>query len=143
MRHVPLDFLALKSGVWMPTSSPASSCAIKADRCSGRVLSAESITIKSRISYKILLVTFNALNGLAPTYLTSLLSCYNPSRSLRLQISGLWVVPRILKSNKGGRAFSHLAPKLWESLPYNVRGLDTLSLFKSTLKTHLFGQEFT
>ncbi len=109
----------------MPTSSLASSCAIKADRCSGQVLSAESITIKFRISYKILLLTFKALNGLAPTYLTSLLSCYNPSRSLRLQISGLWVVPRILKSTKGGRAFSHLAPKLWDSLPYSVRGLDT------------------
>ncbi len=52
--------------------------------------------------------------------------------------SGLLVVPRIAKSTKGGRAFSYLAPKLWNSLPDNVRGSDTLSLFKSRLKTHLF-----
>ncbi|KAL0154148.1 hypothetical protein M9458_050607 [Cirrhinus mrigala] len=94
------------------------------------------------ISYKILLLIYKALNGLAPAYLTSLLPRYNPSRSLRSQNSGLLVVPRIAKSTKGGRAFSHLAPKLWNSLPDNVRGSDTLSLFKSRLKTHLFSQAF-
>ncbi len=43
--------------------------------------------------------------------------------------SGLLVVPRIAKSTKGGITFSDLAPKLWNSLPDNVRGSDTLSLF--------------
>ncbi|KAI2660988.1 RNA-directed DNA polymerase from mobile element jockey [Labeo rohita] len=100
------------------------------------------LPIRFRISYKIALLTYKALNGLAPAYLTSLLPRYNPSRSLRSQNSGLLVVPRIAKSTKGGRAFSHLAPKLWNSLPDNVRGSDTLSLFKSRLKTHLFSQAF-
>ncbi len=101
------------------------------------------LPIKYRISYNILLLTYKALNGLVPAYLTSLLSHYNPSRSLRSQNSGLLVVPRIAKSTKGGRAFSYLAPKLWKSLPDNVQGSDTLSLFKSRLKTHLFSQAFT
>ncbi len=70
------------------------------------------LPIKYRISYKILLLAYKAINGLAPAYLTSLLSCYNPSRSLRSQNSGLLVVPRIAKSTKGGTAFSYLAPKL-------------------------------
>uniref|UniRef100_A0A8C1W806 Reverse transcriptase domain-containing protein n=1 Tax=Cyprinus carpio TaxID=7962 RepID=A0A8C1W806_CYPCA len=74
------------------------------------------LPIKFRISYKILLLTYKALNGLAPAYLTSLLPRYNPSRSLRSQNAGLLIVPRIAKSTKGGRAFSHLAPKLWNSL---------------------------
>uniref|UniRef100_A0A8C2GW53 Reverse transcriptase domain-containing protein n=1 Tax=Cyprinus carpio TaxID=7962 RepID=A0A8C2GW53_CYPCA len=100
------------------------------------------LPIKFRISYKILLLTYKALNGLAPAYLTSLLPRYNPSRSLRSQNAGLLIVPRIAKSTKGGRAFSHLAPKLWNSLPDNVRGSDTLPLFKSRLKTHLFDQAF-
>ncbi len=95
------------------------------------------LPIKFRISYKILLLAYKALNGLAPAYLTNLLSRYNPTRSLRSQNSGLLVVPRIAKSTKGGRTFSYLAPKLWNSLPDNVRGSDTLSLFKSRLKTHL------
>ncbi len=54
----------------------------------------------------------------------------------------MMVVPRIAKSTKGGRTFSYLAPKLWNSLPDNVQGSDTLSLFKSRLKTHLFSQAF-
>ncbi len=83
------------------------------------------LPIKFCISYKISLLAYKALNGLDPAYLTSLLSRYNPSRSLRSQNSGLLVVPRIAKSNKGGRAFSHLAPKLLNTLSYNIRGSDT------------------
>ncbi|KAI5085960.1 hypothetical protein C0J45_3262, partial [Silurus meridionalis] len=58
--------------------------------------------------------------------------------SLRSQNSGLLVVPRIAKSTKGGRAFSHLAPNLWNSLPDSVQGSDTLIQFKCILKTNLF-----
>ncbi len=99
------------------------------------------LPMKFCISYKILLA-YKALNDLAPAYLTNLLSRYNPTRSLRSQNSGLLVVPRIAKSTKGGRTFSYLAPKIWNSLPDNVQGSDTLSLFKSRLKTHLFSQAF-
>ncbi|XP_056587301.1 uncharacterized protein LOC130407959 isoform X1 [Triplophysa dalaica] len=101
------------------------------------------LPIKYRIDFKIILITYKALNGLAPTYLTELLSRYNPSRSLRSQNLGLLTIPRITKSTKGGRAFSYVAPKLWNSLPDTIRGSDTLSQFKSRLKTHLFSQAFT
>ena len=101
------------------------------------------LPIKFRINYKVLLLTYKALNGLAPVYLTDLLSPYNPSRSLRSLNSRLLVIPRISRSTKGGRAFSHLAPKLWNSLPDIVRGSDSLSQFKTRLKTHLFNQAFT
>ncbi len=98
--------------------------------------------IKFCISFKILLLSYKAINGIVPAYLTNLLSRYNPTRSLRSQNSGLLVVPRMAKSTKGGRTFSYLDPKLWNSLPENIRGSDTLSLFKSRLKTHLFSQAF-
>jgi len=75
-------------------------------------------------------------------YLTDLLSPYNPSRSLRSVNSRLLVIPRISRSTKEGRAFSHLAPKLWNSLPDIVRSSDSLSQFKTRLKTHLFTQAF-
>ncbi len=69
--------------------------------------------IKFCISYKIVILTYKALNGLAPEYLTNILSRYNPTHSLRSQNSGLLVVPRIAKSTKGGRTFLYLAPKIW------------------------------
>ncbi len=71
------------------------------------------LPMKFRISYKIVLLTYKALNDLAPAYLTNLLSRYSLTRSLRSQNSGFLVVPRIAKSTKGGRTFSYLAPKLW------------------------------
>ncbi len=45
------------------------------------------LPIKFRISYKILLLAYKALNDLAPGYLTNLLSRYNRTRSLRSQNS--------------------------------------------------------
>ncbi|KAI5103965.1 hypothetical protein C0J45_5591, partial [Silurus meridionalis] len=52
------------------------------------------LPVKFRIDYKLLLLTYKALNGLAPIYLSSLLTRYNPPRSLRSQNSWLLVVPR-------------------------------------------------
>ncbi len=99
------------------------------------------LPIKFRISYKILLLTYKALNDLAPAYLTNLLSRYNPTRSLRLQNSGLLVVPRIAKSTKGGRHFH-----IWllnSGIAFLITfGVQAHSLFKSRLKTHLFSQAF-
>ncbi len=92
---------------------------------------------KHRIDLKILLMTYKALNGLAPQYLSELLSHYIPSRPLHFQNSGRLIIPRISKSTAGGRSFSYLAPKLWNNLPNTVREADTLCQFKSRLKTHL------
>ncbi len=86
------------------------------------------LPIKFRISYKIILLAYKALNGLAPAYLTNLLSRYNPTHSLRLQNSGLLVFPRIAKFTKEGRTCSYLPPKLWNRLPDNIRDSDTLSV---------------
>ena len=41
------------------------------------------LPIKARIEYKIILLTYKALKGLAPYYLRSLLSSYAPKRILR------------------------------------------------------------
>ncbi len=95
------------------------------------------LPIKHRIDFKILLMTYKALNSLAPQYLSELLSHYIP------QNSGHLIIPRISKSTAGGRSFSYLAPKLWNNLPNTVREADTLCQFKSRLKTHLFNLAYT
>ena len=59
------------------------------------------LPVKFHIYYKILLLTFKALHGLAPLYLNDLLFPYTPSRMLRSQGTGLLVIPRVAKSTIG------------------------------------------
>ncbi len=83
-----------------------------------------------------------ALSDLAPKYTSDLLIPYSPQRALRSNNRLLLTVPRCRCKTKGGRAFSAAAPKLWNSLPENVRLAPSLARFKSVLKSYLFSQAF-
>jgi len=67
---------------------------------------------------------------------TVLVVPYCPTRELRSLNAGLLLVPRVLKSRMGARAFSYQAPLLWNQLPPSVR--EAVPSFKSRLKTFLF-----
>ena len=75
------------------------------------------LPVKERTEYKMLTLTFKALNGLAPRYLTELLTPYVPERSLRSSDKLLLKVPKY-KNNYGYRSFRHMAPCLWNELPF-------------------------
>uniref|UniRef100_A0A673Y2W3 Reverse transcriptase domain-containing protein n=1 Tax=Salmo trutta TaxID=8032 RepID=A0A673Y2W3_SALTR len=100
------------------------------------------LPVKARADFKVLLLTYKALHGLAPTYLSDLVLPYIPTRTLRSQDAGLLIVPRISKQTAGGRAFSYRAPFLWNGLPTHVRDADSVSTFKSLLKTYLFSRSY-
>ncbi|XP_063069010.1 uncharacterized protein LOC134460561 [Engraulis encrasicolus] len=100
------------------------------------------LPIHSRIHFKILLLVYKAQHNLAPSYITSLLTPYNPTRTLRSTDSLLLTVPSTHLRTMGDRAFSVVGPKLWNSLPLSLRQCSTLSTFKSKLKTHLFISAF-
>ena len=92
---------------------------------------------------KILLFVFKSLNGLAPFYLSDLISTYVPSRSLRSASLSLLHVPRSNQKTYGDRAFAVAAPRLWNALPIQMRQPGTaLDTFKRSLKTLLFKQAF-
>ena len=100
------------------------------------------LPVKSQINYKILLLTYKALNGLAPSYLSELLDIYCPSRNLRSSSKLLLTTKKTNTVNYGDRAFSICAPKLWNNLPLHIRRAKSLSSFKSQLKTHLFNNSW-
>ena len=98
------------------------------------------LPVKARVDFKVLLLTYKALHGLAPTYLSDLVLSYIPTRTLWSRDAELLNVPRISKKTAGGRAFSYRAQFLWNGLPSHVRLADSVSTFKSLLKTHLFSR---
>ena len=49
----------------------------------------------------------------------------------------LLYVPRT-RTLTGDKAFQAAGPRLWNSLPINIRQAKTLNIFKNELKTHLF-----
>ena len=98
------------------------------------------LPVPLRIEFKISLLTFKAINGLAPTYLYDLLKFKKTSKSLRSETNQELDIPRTRTTSYGDRAFSVCAPELWNSLPDEIRFETKLSVFKTKLKTHLFKQ---
>ena len=92
--------------------------------------------------FEILLMTFKCLNQLAPSYLSDLLIHYRPLRTLRLSDEELLVQPRCHLKTYGERAFSFIAPKLWNTLPLSIKRCTSAESFMSTLKTYLFRNYF-
>ena len=95
------------------------------------------LPIKFRIQFKVLLLVYKALNGLAPKYIKELLVPYKPRRHLRSEAKGLLDEPRT-RLKFGDRAFSISAPRLWNALPQHLKDSTSCQAFKKCLKTHLF-----
>ena len=100
------------------------------------------LPISFRIEYKILLLCFKILNGLAPRYMEEILAVYVPKRTLRSSAMGLLIVPKMNYKKYGYRSFSFCAPHLWNSLPMQLRDHMSVSTFKTNLKTYLFKKSF-
>ncbi len=96
------------------------------------------LPVHHRIEFKILLFVFKSINNLAPSYLSDLLYAYNPTRNLRSGDQRLLSVLRSRLKYRGDRAFAVAGP----SLPAYIRSAQSLTVFKSSLKTYLFSLAF-
>ncbi len=88
------------------------------------------------VHLRILLYVFKSINNLAPSDLSDQLYPYNPTQNLRSGDQRL--VPRSRLKHRGDRAFAVAGPRLWNSLPAYIRSAQSLTVFKSSLKTYFF-----
>jgi len=98
-----------------------------------------------RISFKLAVLEFRCLEGLAPTYLSdSLLHVADlPGRQrLRSASSADLAVPQTRLETVGDRGFCVAASKTWNRLPSEVTLSVTLSTFKQKRKNYLFSLSF-
>ena len=101
------------------------------------------LPIESRSKFKILLLVYKCLYGLAPSYLSKRLSL-KPNRGLRSDDKLVLNVPTTKLKTKtyGDRCFSIAGPNLWNQLPSHIRLSKSIDVFKRSLKTHLFKDAF-
>ena len=98
------------------------------------------LPVQHRVHFKILILTFKAIHGLAPKYIIELInikprSIYN----LRSNQSSLLDPPKgKMLFTLGDKSFSAAAPYLWNSLPSELRDIQSLAIFKCKLKTSRF-----
>ncbi len=100
------------------------------------------MTIADRHRYNKAVITFKAINGLTPQYITDLLKPISEqsSRALRSTSAGNLLVPRSRTKLYDG-SFGHSAAQLWNALPSTIRTSETVTLFKSRAKTYINGND--
>ena len=86
-----------------------------------------------------LILTFQAICGLAPQYLCELIRIKDHLCHYLRSNELLLAVPSSKSlSTLGERAFQFAAPSLWNGLPKEIRQIQSLFSFKKQLKTFLF-----
>uniref|UniRef100_H3AG61 Reverse transcriptase domain-containing protein n=1 Tax=Latimeria chalumnae TaxID=7897 RepID=H3AG61_LATCH len=100
------------------------------------------LPIRWRITFKVLVLVFKALNGFGPAYLRDFLTPYVPARPLRSESGNSLVVPRF-RSKLGERSFANQAAIAWNAIPLGLKSSPSLSIFRSHLKTFLFESAFS
>ena len=111
----------------------------KRDHVSTLLRTLHWLPVQAHIEYKLSTLYHSIFSNTAPFYLSDLLRVYSPSRQLRsFSDSRTLRIPHIKTKTFGHRSFSHAAPSVWNSLPHEIRHIQSATAFKTALKTHLF-----
>ena len=97
------------------------------------------LPVGQRVFYKVICLTYGALNSTAPICLNDLVARRQLSRTFRSSAdSSLLTVPRTRKEY-GDRAFSAWGPRHWKSLPQGVRdSADCKNFYKGSQNTPFY-----
>ena len=104
------------------------------------------LPVEQRIQYKLGLLVYKCLHGLAPPYLSSMLTPVSSNQyscRLRSAARGDLTVPRTRSVRMGPHSFAVSGPEPWNSLAPELKNPSiSLVTFKSLLKTELFKRAY-
>ena len=106
-----------------------------------RLLSLHWLRVRERVVYKVAVLTYKALNGLAPPYLSSAFIPMLPMpsrRRLRSASTNQLLVPSYQRSPIGRRAFPIAGARVWNDFPSDVTSAPSLAVFGRRLKKNFF-----
>jgi hypothetical protein len=104
---------------------------------SSYVQKAHFLPIKQRIQYKLSLVIFKILHGIAPKYLNGMISLYKPNRNIRVGRDEFNI------EQIGTNFVSEKMSNAWNQLPLCLRCNNNITAFKKELKTFYFKQAYS
>jgi len=124
--------------IWGVKGHPRSSERLLFDRV--HTISYSTLIDFNSIDFKIGVLVYRCLHGLAPLYLTDYFERVADTnrRRLRSSSSSFLAVRRTRLSTVGDRAFPVIGSRFWNTLPDSVISAPSLSVFRSRLKSHLF-----
>ena len=102
------------------------------------------LRMEERIKFKVLLHIYKCLQNHNPSYLKEAMVPYTPGHAgLRSHLD----TTRLAESRKaplviGDRSFFNAGPRLWNSIPKEIRSAQSIEVFKKQLKTHLFPKSY-
>lgn len=100
------------------------------------------LPICQRSAFKTGCLIFKPLYSWSPKFIDCLLSKQMPLCNLRSAHLQLLTTPAFKLKRQGGSRFASLAPRLWNSLPLEIRSCTDLLSFRKLLKTWLFRQAY-
>ena len=93
------------------------------------------MSIADKINFDISIFMFKVINQILPEWLFRFPKVGDIQSRLTRQVNDL-VVYRT-STDIGARAISIKGPKIWNSIPLNIRTSSTISVFKEKLKKHI------
>jgi hypothetical protein len=104
------------------------------------------LRVPERIDYRLALLVYRCLHGIAPSYLANELTRVADQESrqrLRSSSTATLIVPPTRLSTIGDRAFPVAASRVWNTLPPLVTSSQSLPVFRKRLKAELFNRSFS
>ena len=102
------------------------------------LMKAHILPVKFRIKYKTCVLVYKIMNCNAPDYLDNFVTMRYPSE-FQLRSDGDSLA---LEYTSQENTIQYAMSKNWNSLPYNLRSMNSLETFKTSLKTHFFNIAF-
>ena len=109
-------------------------CALKKDHATSYLREQHWLSVRERITFKILVYIYKCIHELAPPYLTSLLRLHCPARPGLCSASDTTrqFQHKTIRSlqTASNQTFSIAAPQIWKSLAISIRNSPSLDIFK-------------
>ena len=101
------------------------------------------LKIQESVTYKVATIIYKCVHNITPAYLTEMVISELPhTRNLRSTQRELLYTTKSRTEFVHSSSFKSMRPCIWNTLPANVKDSYNIAVFKSRLKTHLFGVSY-